>query len=126
MPKRTPSDKPLVQKRLSNDLKVLKFCLDNIQELAHGGLESPQKLMLFYAGYTAMRSIWDVKTSRGKVSTGDPDLDDELKNDPGKFIFRVNMEISHSIGEHTSTLLRVNKFKFWAKTFLAHWGQDLT
>ncbi len=71
-----------------------------------------------------MRSLWDVKTRKGKLSTGDTKLDDELKRQPGKFIFRVDMEISHSIGEHTKTLLRVVTFKSWAKTLLGLWEAD--
>ena len=80
--------------------------------------------MVFYAGYTAMRSLWEVKTRKGKLSTGDAKLDDELKREPGKFIFRVDMEISHSIGEHTNTLLRVVTFKYWAKKFLGLWEAE--
>jgi hypothetical protein len=119
---RSKTDPAVVQKRLQNDFKVLRYLLDNVQTLAVGKLESPAKLSLFYAGYTAMRSIWEVKTNRGTTSTGNAKLDSELQSDPGKFIFRVNMEISHSIGEHTKTLLRVTTFKHWAKLILAHWG----
>ncbi|OHB66496.1 MAG: hypothetical protein A2V70_17935 [Planctomycetes bacterium RBG_13_63_9] len=124
MATRKKTDRKVTQKRLQNDVKVLRYLLDNISRLATGQLESPQKLMVFYAGYTAMRSLWDIKTDKGKLSTGDTELDDKLKRDPGKFIFRVNMEIAHSIGEHTQTLLRVATFKYWAKKFLGLWEAD--
>ena len=119
---RGKTDSAVVDKRLQNDLKVLRYLLDNVQTLAVGKLESPEKLSMFYAGYTAMRSIWEVKRSRGEIPTGNPALDSELRNEPGRFIFRVNKEVSHSIGEHTKTLLRVTTFKYWAKLFLAEWG----
>jgi len=120
-----PTDPNLVQKRTENDLKVIKYLVENIGELAKGQLESPQKLMVFYAGYTAMRSLWEVKTRKGKVSTGDATLDHELKREPGKFIFRVDKEVAHSIGEHTRTLLRVTTFKYWGKRFLRLWGNAI-
>ena len=126
MGKRNKTDANLVQKRTENDLKVIKYLVENIDELAKGRLESPQKLMVFYAGYTAMRSLWEAKTRKGKVSTGDTTFDDELKREPGKFIFRVDMEVSHSIGEHTKTLLRVTTFKYWGKKFLRLWGSGVS
>ncbi len=124
MATRKKTDQKLSQKRTRNDVKVLRYLLDNIGELAQGRLESPQKLMVFYAGYTAMRSIWDAKTRGGKLPTGDAQLDAELRREPGKFVFRVDVEISHSIGEHTKTLLRVVTFKYWAKKCLGLWEAD--
>jgi len=116
--------KPAVTaKRIKNDVKVLKYLLANLKSVTTGRLESPQKLAAFYAGYTAMRSIWDAKTNNGNVSTGDPSLDAEMKNTPGKFIFRVNKEVSHSVGKHTKTLLRVATFRYWAEKVLAQWDE---
>jgi hypothetical protein len=121
MGKRDKTDAGLREKRVHNDLKVLRYLVKNVRELAVGRLESPQKLATFYAGYTAMRSLWDVKTNGGKLPTGDPELDEQLKKNSGCFIFRVNVEISHSIGEHSKTLLRVTTFRFWANRLLAIW-----
>ncbi len=122
MPNRPKTDATLREKRVQNDLKVLRYLLKNIGRLATGRLESPAKLTMFYAGYTAMRSIWDARTRGGTDPTGDAQLNEELKNEPGKFIFRVNQEITHSIGQHTKTLLRVANFKYWAKRVLHVWG----
>jgi hypothetical protein len=119
---RVKTDAGIVARRVRNDLKVLKYLLEKVNDLAVGKLESPEKLVVFYAGYTAMRSIWDAKTRGGKHSTGNSKLDKELKNKTGRFIFRVNKEISHSIGEETKTLLRVVTFRFWAKRILEQWG----
>jgi hypothetical protein len=122
---RQKKDAAIAAQRVRNDLKVLSHTLSNVRELATGKLESPEKLMVYYAGYTAMRSIWDAKTRGGKLSTGNADLDKELKNKEGRFIFRVNQEISHSIGDETKTLLRVVTFKYWAKLVLKQWGDEL-
>ena len=122
MPPRTRTDPTIEAKRVDNDIKVLKYLLENLTSVTTGRLESPQKLAAFYAGYTAMRSLWDVKTNKGKRSTGDAALDAEMTREPGKFIFRVDNEISHSIGKHTNTLLRVITFRYWARTVLALWG----
>ena len=124
MPRRTKTDPTLRLKRVNRDIKVLKYLSENIDTLATGGLESPEKLTVFYAGYTAMRSIWEVKTDKGKKKTGDAKLDEEMKNETGKMIFRVNQEISHSIGNHSKTLLRIAPFKFWAKRVLRQWGNE--
>ena len=122
MPQRKKTDPLITEKRVSNDIKVLRYLVDNWKELSVGKLESPEKLMVFYAGYTAMRSVWDAKTRGGKDSTGCKDLDNELVNESGKLIFRMNVEVSHSIGIHSKTLLRVATFKYWAKRILTHWG----
>lgn len=122
MGKRSKTDGLLAGKRVENDLKVLRYLLENLDQVATGRLESPEKLAVFYAGYTAMRSLWEVKTKKGKLPRGDRKLDEELRNVPGCFIFRVNVEVSHSIGEHSKTLLRVTTFKFWAKTMIGLWG----
>ena len=122
MGNRTPTDPTVTAKRVKNDVKVLRHLLANLKSVTPGPLESPQKLVTFYAGYTAMRSLWEVKTNSGKLSTGDSVVDAEMRNAPGKLIFRVNMEVSHSLGEHTKTLLRVATFRHWAKKALALWG----
>lgn len=122
MGKREKQDQGLIDKRVANDLKVIRYLMDNVSHLASGQLESPAKLTVFYAGYTAMRSLWEVKTSKGERSTGDPKLDGIIKSEEGKLVFRINMEISHSLGVESKTLLRVVTFKFWAKHFLRVWG----
>jgi len=119
---RKKQDPNIMQVRVENDLRVIKYCRDNISTLGKGRLRSPSKLMVFYAGYTAMRSLWEVKTNRGDIPTGDPELEKDFKNPPAKFIFRVEKEIVHSIGEHSDTLLRVRKFKYWADKFLTLYG----
>jgi len=121
MADRRETDYELLEKRVQRDLQVLRYLYDNVAAMASGRLESPEKLVLFYAGFTAMRSIWDARTCKGTKSTGNPRLDEDMKNETGKLIFRVNMEISHSIGEHSKTLLRVTTFKYWAKRVLKQW-----
>lgn len=123
MAPRTKSDPKIRDRRVANDIKVLQYLMDNLRSITPGSLESPQKLATFYAGYTAMRSLWDVKTHKGKRSTGDAALDGEMSRDPGKLIFRIDQEVSHSIGAHTKTLLRVSTFKYWGKKLLHLWGQ---
>lgn len=123
MAKRKKTDARLRRKRLNNDLKVLRYCLENLDKLATGGLESAAKLTVFYAGYTAMRSIWEIKTDHGKNIPTDPKLRQHLrKDDPDGLIFRTNQEVSHSIGNPTKPLLRVTTFRYWAKTILKLWG----
>lgn len=119
---RLPTDSALTAKRVDNDIKVLRYLLNNIESVTPGDLESPQKLAAFYAGYTAIRSLWEVKTNRGKIPINNAKLDAEMRRDTGKFIFRVDVEVSHSIGEHTKTLLRVTTFRYWARQVLALWG----
>jgi len=67
MPVRTKTDRRIQAKRESNDLKVLKYLTNNVSTLAIGRLESPEKLTVFYAGYTAMRSLWEARTQKGKI-----------------------------------------------------------
>lgn len=123
MGKREKTDEKLRDERLEKDFKVLRYCLENLSKLATGRLESPEKLTVFYAGYTAMRSIWEIKTDHGKNIPDDSKLKDELrKDDSGGLIFRTNMEVSHSIGLKTKPLLRVTTFRFWGKTILRLWG----
>jgi len=121
MAERKKTDHELREKRVQRDLKVLRYLYDNVGTMASGRLESPEKLVLFYAGYTAIRSIWDARTCGGKKPTGNRRLDEEMKNETGKLVFRVNMEVSHSIGKHSKTLLRVVTFKYWAKRVLKQW-----
>ena len=122
MAKRQRQDPSLIDKRTANDLKVIRYLLDNLGTLATGKSESPQKLAVFYAGYTAMRSLIEVKTRRQTVSTGDAELDSLLDSPEGQLIFRTNMEISHSLGIESKTLLRVITFRFWARHILRVWG----
>jgi len=122
MSKRIPSDQAIKAKRIANDVKVIRHVLENLETLATGKLESAQKLMTFYAGYTAIRSLWDAKTRGGKVPIADPKLNAEMQRRGGKFIFRVDVEISHSIGEDTNTLLRVVTLRYWSRKALMLWG----
>ena len=122
MATRQRTDMKLRDERLKKDFEVLRFCLDNLSSLATGGLESPAKLMVFYAGYTAMRSIWEIKTDHGKTIPNDADVRDHLKkDDPDGLVFRTNTEVSHSIGRPSKPLLRVTTFRFWAKKILKLW-----
>ena len=123
MAERKKTDAKLREERIQRDLKVLTYLFDNTDQFNVGKIESPNKLVMFYAGYTAMRSIWEVRTNGGKISTDDSSLDKGLQNKEGKMIFRVNMEISHSIGINSKTLLRTVTFKYWAKIILNHWGK---
>ena len=125
MAKRPKTDPALAEERLKKDFKVLRYCLENLDKIATGGkLETPAKLMVFYAGYTAMRCIWEVKTNGGENIPNDPSLKAHLqKEDPDGLIFRTNMEISHSIGRPSKPLLRVVTFRFWAKKILQLWGE---
>lgn len=62
MPKRNTQDQSLRKKRINDHIKVLRYLMDNLKESSTGKLESPQKLVIFYAGYIAMRRIWEIKT----------------------------------------------------------------
>lgn len=84
-----------------------------------GKLESPEKLVVFYAGYIAMRRLWEAKTEKGNLRTGDPELDKGKGGDDPEFIHRIDMEIAHPLGHPTNTLLKVRKFKYWGKKILA-------
>lgn len=120
MPKRDKQDAMLKAKRTRDDLKVLTYLMarDTLKRLATGSLESPQKLAIFYAGYIAMRRLWETKTKNGSVKTGDADLDVK-KGDPNSFVYRIDKEIAHPLGLPTSTLLRVATFKYWGRKILA-------
>ena len=119
MSKREKQNQELKEKRTRDDIKVLTHLMNpsTLKSGAIGKLESPQKLVIFYAGYIAMRRLWETKTNNGELKTGDPELD-AAKNDPTSFIYRVDKEIAHAIGLPTSTLFKVAKFKFWGKKIL--------
>ena len=91
---------------------------DNLNNNATGRLESPQKLVVFFAGYIAMRRIWEVKTNHGEIRTGDHEIDRD-KNEPGSILYRIDKEVAHPLGLQTSTLFRVSKFKYWGRKFIA-------
>lgn len=120
MGKRQKQDHRLSLKRTKDDLKVLRHLMkkSTLAANATGGLESPQKLVVFYAGYIAMRRLWERHTNNGRIKTGDPDLD-VSKNDTDSFIYRIDKEIAHALGLQTNTLLKVAKFRFWGKKILA-------
>ena len=125
MAQRKKGDDTLREERLEKDFKVLRYCLEHLDELAKGKLESPEKLMVFYAGYTAMRSIWEVKTKKGKYIPDDQKVAQALGNDdPDGLVFRTNTEVSHSIGRPSKPLLRVTTFRFWAKKILELWDDS--
>ena len=119
MSRRNPQDAKLRQKRIQDNAKVLGFLMDtnNLEKSATGQLESPQKLVVFFAGYIAMRRMWEVKTNGGKSQTGDPDLD-KAKNRDDSIIYRIDKEVAHPLGLKTSTLFKIAKFKYWGKKFL--------
>ncbi len=119
MSKREAQNKKLRSKRIRDHARVLRFLMDrnNLRNIATGRLESPQKLVVFFAGYIAMRRMWEVKTNHGKLNTGDADLD-KNKNDKDSIIYRIDKEVAHSLGLETSTLFKVAKFKYWGKKFL--------
>ena len=119
---RKPTHPDITARRTANDIKVLKHIMKNLDTLATGRTESPQKLMVFYAAYTAMRSLWEVKTNHGKLPSGDSALDAYSYTKPGHLVFRVNMEVAHSIGTPTKTLLRVAILKRWGRKILRLWG----
>ena len=119
MPQRNPQDARLRTKRIEDHVKVLKFLMatDNLKNNATGRLESPQKLVIFYAGYIAMRRIWEEKTNHGTIQTGDSELDTN-KKDECSIIYRIDKEVAHPLGLETSTLFRISKFKYWGRKFL--------
>ena len=119
---RKPTHPDITARRTANDIKVLKHIMKNLDTLATGRTESPQKLMVFYAAYTAMRSLWEVKTIHGKLPSGDQALDAYARTDPGHLIFRVEKEVAHSVGEPSKTLFRVSILKRWGRRFLRLWG----
>lgn len=135
MPQRNPQDPKLKNKRIRDHAKVLRFLMDtdNLTKNATGRLESPQKLVVFFAGYIAMRRIWEVKTNGGRISTGDHQLDkhkdciEEKKRKRATIassaandciICRIDKEVAHAVGHETSTLFLVAKFKYWGRKFL--------
>lgn len=119
MSNRKTQNEKLRQKRIQDHVKVLRFLMDrgNLKKNAIGRLESPQKMVIFFAGYIAMRRMWEVKTNHGEVPTGDPELDKD-KKDKDSIIHRIDKEVAHSLGIETSTLFKVAKFRYWAKKFL--------
>ena len=116
---RQKQDTRLRNKRIRDHAKVLTFLMDtnNLRNNATGRLESPQKLVIFYAGYIAMRRMWEVKTNHGKIRTGDQELD-KCKKDEDSIIYRIDNEVAHSLGYKTSTLFRIANFKYWGRKFL--------
>lgn len=119
MPKRNAQDVKLQNKRIRDHVKVLEFLMntDNLKNSTTGKLESPQKLVVFYAGYIAMRRIWEDKSDHGRMLTGDAEIDQDKKR-PESIIYRIDMEVAHPLGYSTSTLFRVTKFKYWGRKFL--------
>jgi hypothetical protein len=119
MPPRQSQDASLKTKRIQDHAKVLKFLMntDNLRDYATGKLESPQKLIIFFAGYIAMRRIWEVATDHGRTSTGDGMLDMK-KTDPNSIIYRIETEVAHPLGLQTSTLFRITTFRYWGRRFL--------
>ena len=114
-------DDKLRAKRIEEHVKVLEYLLDrrNLAKHATGErLASTPKLVVFFAGYIAMRRMWDVKTRNGKMKTGDADLD-KKKNDADSIIYRIDKEVAHALGYETSTLFVVKKFLYWGKKFLS-------
>jgi len=120
MPPRKPQDAMLRHKRIEDHAKVLRFLIetDNLMKIATGRLESPEKLVVFFAGYIAMRRMWEIKTNKGEMPTGDQEIDRD-KREPDSIIYRIEKEVAHPLGLQTSTLFRVSKFKYWGKKFLA-------
>ena len=121
MPNRPPQNQALLRKRLQDHVNVLRFLLDNrnLKRLATGNrLGTPAKLVVYFAGYIAMRRMWDHATKRGRIKTGDPELDKDRRKDPTSIIYRIDKEVAHPLGLQTSTLFVVAKFKFWGKRFL--------
>ena len=116
---RVGQDQKLRNKRIKDHVKVLEYLLnrDNLTRTGTGKLESPQKLVIFFAGYIAMRRMWELKTNHGKNATGDPELDKD-KNDATSIIYRIDKEVAHPLGYQTSTLFKIAKFEFWGAKFL--------
>ena len=119
MPERKPQGEKLRRKHMQDHIKVLKYLMDtnNLKNIATGRLESAQKLVIYFAGYIAMRRIWELKTNRGKIKTDDPELDVD-KNDKNSIIYRIDKEVAHPLGLETSTLFKITKFKYWGRKFL--------
>jgi len=119
MSKRSAQDTRLREKRIQDHAKVLQFLLDtnNLKNSAVGRLESPQKLVIFFAGYIAMRRMWEDKTNHGRIKTGDPDID-KAKNAKDSIIYRIDKEVAHPLGHETSTLFRIKEFQSWGRKFL--------
>lgn len=108
----------LRKKQLDNDLTVLRYCFENLDELAEGKLESPQKLVLFYAGFTAIRSLCHYARKQKTSLTGNSTLDKRIWDG-------VSRWISHSTGANEKTILRVTTFRTWARKVLKHSEQLL-
>jgi len=117
MADRKALDAKLRAKRIKDHVKVLRFLLQSLETQATGELESPQKLAVFFAGYIAMRRMWEVKTNHGRLETGDAEID-QGKSDKHSIIYRIEKEVAHPLGLETSTLFRVANFRYWAEKFL--------
>jgi len=118
MSERVPQDQELKKKCVNDHIKVLKYLMNTnvLKNSATGKLESPQKLVIFYAGYIAMRRIWELKTAGGKKKSGDFEIDENRNNN--SIIYRIDKEVAHPLGNRTDTLFRIKTFKYWAKKFL--------
>ncbi len=90
--------------------------------MLRAGWSHRKKLIIFYAGYIAMRRLWETKTENGRLKTGDSELDAK-KSDPKSFLYRIDKEVAHPLGLPTSTLFRVVKFKYWGRKILAICGK---
>ena len=109
----------LRKQQLDNDLTVLRYCFENLDELAKGKLESPQKLVLFYAGYTAIRSLCDYARKQKTSLTGNSKLDKRIWDGVSRWIL-------HSTGANEKTILRVTTFRTWARKVLKNSKHLLT
>ena len=74
MADRKAQDPNLRAKRIKDHVKVLRFLLESLRSQVTGKLESPQKLAVFFAGYIAMRRMWEVNTESGKFKNGDAEI----------------------------------------------------
>ncbi len=120
MENRTPQNAAVRMRRMREHMNVLKYLLDpeTLRSRATGKGCSPEKLVCFFAGYVAMRRIWELKTENGKVEVGDREID-RKKTEEGSIIYRIEKEVCHCLGYDTCTLFKVAKFKYWGKKFLA-------
>ena len=128
MGRRDAQNQRLLDRRIKNHLKVLKYSLENIGKQGTGGLESPSKLTFMFAGYTAKRGLLQLETQNWNQPTGDSVLDSIAVGEPAKkarkhdkenFLFRVDKEVAHPVGRETKPLLRVTTFRYWGRRVLA-------
>lgn len=119
MATRNAQNQRLRNKRIQDHIKVLEFLMNdnNLKNHAIGPLESPQKMVIFFAGYVAMRRMWEVKTNCGRSLTGDAEIDIK-KSDPSSIISRIDKEVAHPLGLQNPTLFRIATFKYWGKKFI--------